>query len=120
MRFGDLMSSLEGARDASYSELGALFGFRDSYVAEVPARTLSSILDEAGSPEVDLLSLDVEGFEASALAGLDLDRHAPRFILVEIVDEDVERPAIDEVLGDRYVEHSWLSPRDLLYMRRAG
>ena len=37
----------------------------------VPARTLGSILDEIGNPRVDLLSLDVEGFELQVLQGLD-------------------------------------------------
>lgn len=120
MNFGDLMSSLAEARDISYPKLGAAFGLRDSYEVEVPARSLSSILDELGAPEVDLLSLDVEGYEANALEGLDLDRHAPRFILVEIVDRDEEKRAIDAVIGARYAEHSWLSPRDLLYARRDG
>lgn len=44
-----------------------------SYQVEVPARTLSSVLDELGvSREIDLLSLDVEGAELEALRGLDL------------------------------------------------
>ena len=68
----------------------------------VPARTLSSVLDEANAPEIDLLSLDVEGFEPQVLAGLDLDRHAPRFILVEIRDMATGRAPIEAVLGDRY------------------
>lgn len=50
---------------------------------EVPARTLSSILAELGTPCVDLLSLDVEGYEIEALKGLDTSRHRPRFILIE-------------------------------------
>ena len=58
-----------------------------------PARTLSSILDEVRAPEVDLLSLDVEGYEAQALAGLDLERHAPRFVLVEMRDTEADRGA---------------------------
>ncbi len=66
---------------------------------------------------VDLLSLDVEGFEPQALAGLDLDRHAPRFILVEIHDIDSGRRPIEAVLGDRYVAVEQLSPLDLLYAR---
>jgi FkbM family methyltransferase len=84
----------------------------------VPARTLSSVLDEARAPEIDLLSLDVEGFEPQVLAGLDLDRHAPRFILVEIRDMATGRAAIEAVLGDRYEPVEALSPYDMLYARR--
>ena len=83
----------------------------------VPARTLSSLLDEAGAPEVDLLSLDVEGYEPQVLAGLDLDRHAPRYILVEIRDPAAGRGAIEAVLGGRYAEVEQLSPYDVLYSR---
>jgi hypothetical protein len=61
--------------------------------------------------------LDVEGYEASALAGLDLTRHAPRFLLIEIHEPARNRPPIDALLGDRYREHSWLSHCDLLYQR---
>ena len=118
MRFGDLMSMVEGARESDWPQNGTILGWRDPYELDVDARTLSSLLDEIDAPEVDLLLLDVEGFEASALQGLDLERHAPRYVLVEIHDRDRNRPPVDAVLADRYVEHSWLSPLDLLYVRR--
>jgi FkbM family methyltransferase len=82
----------------------------------VPARTLSSLLDEVAAPEVDLLSLDVEGYEAEVLKGLDLDRYAPRFIVVE-VDMRAEREAVEAVLGNRYAPPEQLSPYDLLFAR---
>jgi hypothetical protein len=84
----------------------------------VPARTLSSLLDEMDAPEVDLLSLDVEGHEPQALRGLDLDRHAPRFVLVEIHDMATGREPIEAILGHRYVAVEQLSPVDMLYARR--
>ena len=122
MQFGDLMSSVQeahggagGARD--WVQPGLVLGWRDAHEAEVPARTLSGILDEQGAPEIDLLSLDVEGFEAQALRGLDFDRHAPRWIVVEAHDLASGRQAIEDVLGDRYVMHAQVSPLDLLYRR---
>lgn len=42
---------------------------------EVQTETLSQILDEYNAPELDLLSLEIEGFE--------LARHRPKFTLVE-------------------------------------
>jgi FkbM family methyltransferase len=117
MRFGDLMSMVDGARESHWPSLGTVLGWRDQYELEVDARTLSSLLDEIDAPEVDLLSLDVEGFEGPALRGLDLDRHAPRYVLVEIHDRERDKPPVDAVLGERYVEHGWLSPVDLLYVR---
>jgi FkbM family methyltransferase len=123
MQFGELMSSVRGAHgdqadDLEWARPGLVLGWRDAYEAEVPARTLSSILDEHGAPEVDLLSLDVEGFEPQALGGLDFDRHAPRWIVVEAHDLEDDRAAIEAVLGDLYELASQISPLDLLYRRR--
>ncbi len=57
------------------------------YKIKVPARTLTSILDEANIPKIDFFSLDVEGFELNALQGLDFDKYRPEFMLVECLDE---------------------------------
>ncbi len=59
----------------------------------------------------------MEGFEPQALAGLDLDRHAPRWIAVEAHDLDAGRRALEAVLGERYVLDRTLSPVDLLFRR---
>jgi FkbM family methyltransferase len=122
MAFGDLMSSVHGSRgdaatEREWLQAGLRLGWRDPYEMDVPARTLSSILDDHGAPEVDLLSLDVEGFEPQALRGLDLDRHAPRWIVVEAHHVEKGRSAIEAILGDRYVLEAQISPLDLLYRR---
>lgn len=118
MRFGDLMSMVDGAREAGWPGLGTILGWHDPYEADVDARTLSALLDDINAPQVDLLSLDVEGFEAEALRGLDLERHAPCYVLVEMHDRERNKPPVDAVLSAYYVEHGWLSPLDLLYVRR--
>jgi FkbM family methyltransferase len=118
MRFGDLTSSVSGTQTDEWSDQGLAFGWREAYELDVPGRSLSDLLDEVGAPEVDLLSLDIEGFEAQALRGLDLERHRPRFILVEIHDAERNQPPIDALLNGTYTEHSWLSPIDLLYVRK--
>jgi FkbM family methyltransferase len=120
MEFGDLFSTVrEGRADAqgSWVSNGLVLGWRDHRVELVPARALSQLLDEFGVSEIDLLSLDVEGYEPQALRGLDLSRHAPAWILVEMHDLQAGREAIGEILGDRYVEHELLSPLDVLYRR---
>ncbi|HUA44530.1 MAG TPA: FkbM family methyltransferase [Solirubrobacteraceae bacterium] len=117
MRFGDLMSMVDGAKGSDWPSFGTVLGWRDPYEVDVPARTLSSLLDEIGAPEVDFLSLDVEGFEAAVLGGLDLDRHAPRYILLEVHNREKEQARLAEILKDRYTEYGWLSPLDVLYMR---
>jgi hypothetical protein len=94
-----------------------MLGWRDHRVERVQARTLSNVLDEAGVTNVDLLSLDVEGYESYVLRGLDLSRHAPAWLLVEMHDLETGRAQLAAVLGERYSEHGLLSPLDVLYRR---
>lgn len=54
-----------------------------SYVFKATPRTISSILEEASIEHVDLMSIDLEGFEYHALRGLDLDKHSVDYLLVE-------------------------------------
>ena len=80
----------------------------------VPTRALSTLLDDYGMPRVDLLSLDVEGFEALALQGIDFYRHTIEYILVEAR----YRSEVDEILRPRYDLIEELTARDLLYRRK--
>lgn len=51
---------------------------------EAQARTLNSILHEAGAPNlIDLLSLDVEGLELEVLAGINHNEYRFKYICVE-------------------------------------
>jgi len=50
---------------------------------DVPVRTLDDILIEAGAPQIDFISIDVEGHELDVLDGFSLARWAPRLILIE-------------------------------------
>ncbi|CAG7581612.1 MAG: putative methyltransferase [uncultured marine phage] len=43
-------------------------------ILKVPARTLTSILEELGELKIDFFSLDVEGYELNVLNGLDVDK----------------------------------------------
>ncbi len=49
----------------------------------VPAATLTEILDAQGMTHIDLLSLDIEGFELPALRGFDFARFQPELIVAE-------------------------------------
>ena len=123
MRFGGLMSIVAGSRgdereEQAYVAAAFELGVDEPYEADVPARTLSALLSEMGDPKIDLLSLDAEGYEPQILAGLDLGRHRPALVLVEVQDMDAGLAAItDELPGYEVVEA--LSPRDLL-LRDAG
>lgn len=125
MQYAGLMSVVDGAfgdpamRDR-HVEVGLQQqGVGKTYSIRVPARTLSAIIDaESGGREVDLLSLDVEGAELQALRGLNLARHAPRFICVEARDPK----GLADLLGARYEQAEILSDngqhQDILFRRR--
>lgn len=125
LHWAGLMSTLTGAlgdaeTTARHVDAGlAVQGLPQSHTLRVPARTLSSLLDEAGfSGKIDLLSLDVEGAEAIALRGLDFTRHRPQFICVEVRDP----VAIEAVIGSYYRQLEVLTDlgthRDVLYVAR--
>jgi FkbM family methyltransferase len=59
----------------------------------VPATTLNEVLDRVHEGELHLLSLDVEGFEHEALAGLDLARYRPWIMLVEAIEPGTAAPS---------------------------
>jgi FkbM family methyltransferase len=112
-----VMSVLAGPRDEAQSE-HALRGDRSSAVEiVVPGRCLSDVLDEAGVGEIDLMTLDVEGLESAVLRGLDLRKHAPRFLLVEILQGSQARTEVERLLGTIYRHEAKLSSRDHLYRR---
>lgn len=78
---------------------------------DVPARTLTSILDESGYKAFDFFSLDVEGFELQVLRGLDFDRYRPKWMLVEVWN----REGVDSLLKGIYEPVAELSHHDVLY-----
>lgn len=123
LRYADLMSIVAGARGSDEADEQWVHAARnpwdhETYEVEVPARTISSVLDEAGLGRIDVLCLDVEGYEVEVLRGLDLTRHAPGHLLVEVRDDEA-RAAVEQAIAGEYVAVEALSPFDVLY-RRAG
>ena len=104
-----------GRSTENRARTGTDLGGEETVELDVPARVLSDVLDDASVDRIDLLSLDVEGFEPSVLRGLDLSRHRPRFLLVEMLSEAVKRPAIEATLVPHYRYEAQLSHRDHLY-----
>lgn len=117
MRFGDLESHLAGPDDLPPDEDVANWGWSRAYDVLVATRTLTEVLDEAAAPRWDFLSLDLEGHEEQALAGLDLDRHCPRYILVEAVPAEDRLPRLQRMLELRYELVDQLGKRDFLFSR---
>jgi FkbM family methyltransferase len=99
---------------AAHAELGRQFLRADETVFEfeAPARTLNSILLEAGAPvKVDFLSLDVEGSEIEVLKGVDHGAFRFRYMLIEC--RDIARlndylGALNYRLVEKFNEHDYL------------
>src|SRR5258708_2113196 len=121
MTYCGLMSVVDGgwsdpAAERTHVEIGKQIQSLETYHVDVPGRCISALLDKHKIAHVDLLSLDVEGFERQALEGLDLSRHRPSFILVEARF----REEIDGLLLPHYEAIAQLSHHDVLYRARKG
>lgn len=117
MRYAHLMSLVKGAlkseeAEQSHIDRGSKIEKNTiSYEIEVPARTLTSILDECQVTEIDFLSLDVEGFELNVLKGLNLNKYRPKYMLIEARFKE----EIENYISELYVQIDQLSFHDFLY-----
>ena len=68
--------------DPALAEAHAARGY-EVLTRRVPVSTLARVLDDVEVQAVDLLKVDVEGFEEQVLAGNDWTRFRPRLVLVE-------------------------------------
>jgi FkbM family methyltransferase len=118
MHYSNLQSIVDGALPYDHVEAGLVSQDERTYEISVPGRTLTSVLDDVAPERFDLLVLDVEGYEPQVLRGLDLDRYAPRFALIEVLDDE-RRAAVEDVLGERYAEVDRFTPTDVLYSARS-
>jgi uncharacterized membrane protein len=73
---GNLMSSVNGARLSSTN------------LSVVKTITLEKLLDMNNVTNIDLLSLDTEGYELNILKGLNLTKYRPVYMLIEIYKHD--------------------------------
>jgi FkbM family methyltransferase len=75
------------------SPMASAYNIRDSNrpMIEVPAKPLGEILSLANlTKSIDLLSIDVEGYELYVLQGLDFSIHRPKYILIELYEHSIE------------------------------
>ena len=117
MHYSNLQSIVSGALPYQHVEAGLRSQGERTYDVTVPGRTLSSVLEDVQPARFDLLVLDVEGYEPQVLRGLDLDRHAPRYALVEVLD-DAAQAEVEAALGGRYEPLERVTPTDVLFRRR--
>jgi FkbM family methyltransferase len=111
--------------DAEEAERAAAKGF-EVVRHTTEAVPLRQILEAAAAPEIDLLKVDVEGFEMKALASNDWRRFRPKVILVEATFPDTPRRRPDVItpylaeqgyrriyfdgLNDYYIERDFAPP----------
>ena len=121
MHYAGLMSLVDGAlklRSAEKKHISRglkVQYIQNSYTVSVPARTLTSILNEYSNvPEIDFFSLDVEGYEEQVLRGLNLKKYSPKYILVEARFFD----AVHNCLKGRYNLLKKINKLDCLYQRK--
>lgn len=110
LSFSDLGSSVKPNDAVRWN---GIFGPNPRTVS-AKIRTLSDVIDEYGSPEVDLLCLDVEGYEMPVLEGLDLTKHVPDLLLIETE----QFTAVEARLSPKYAFGGQLSHHDYLFRRR--
>jgi FkbM family methyltransferase len=120
MRYCNLMSVVRGAmasasEEDTHIEAGCKVQEIETHNFKARARPLTEILDKHRLTGVDLLVLDVEGFELPVLKGLDFSRHRPELMLIEARYRD----DIDQFLAPLYETVATLSHHDVLYRARS-
>lgn len=109
----------------SYSSLGikpsyrAIQGGLDTRAIKVNVRRLDTLLAQYAPEErrIDLLLVDVEGWELEVLRGLDLARHRPRVIVLENLFDNLDVVAF--LLERGYERWRRVAPNDV-YVRRGA
>ena len=83
------------------------------YHENIPTKTLTSVLDEVSPPNIDFMSLDVEGYELKVLQGLNFEKYKPKLIVVECYDNNLE--LVHNLLSTYYTLDNKISDRDYVY-----
>jgi FkbM family methyltransferase len=87
-------------------------------VKEITVRTatLDSLLAEAAFPEIQFITIDVEGHEMEVLQGFTLEAHRPRVVIIEdnAASDDPRARGGDPRVGRHMAEHGYV------HFRRTG
>lgn len=108
-----LMSFVEGALNLN-EQAERLSASAAVDTVKVQTQTLNDILINCNVGQIDFMSIDVEGYEADVLYGLDLERFKPRYILVEARYRD----EVEKILSPFYDVEAQLTHHDVLYKRK--
>ena len=118
--YGSLMNSVGGTRRGQESRP----------MISVPAFTLSSLHQQYKLPNIDFMSLDVEGYEAEVLKGIDLSADwSPKVFLIELYNH--EKQTVFNLLDPHYhnvgnfTNHTkphdptWIEHNDYLFIKKS-
>jgi FkbM family methyltransferase len=75
---------------------------RKGLLISCKAKTLNSILEEQEIKSIDLLSIDVEGYEMEVLKGFDIRKYTPKYVIIEIHDE-LKQDIFDFMSSVKYI-----------------
>jgi FkbM family methyltransferase len=80
-------------------------------IREITVRTatLDRLLAEVGFPEIQFITIDVEGHEIAVLEGFTLEAHKPRIVIIE-----------DNSIGGNVRVAKYMSDRGYVHFRRTG
>lgn len=113
-RWGSL-SSLDRSREHEFKQrFGARFaGFEERTVRK---RRLDTLFRECGVADIDVLSIDIEGYEVEALRGIDFQQFRPAVIVVESESRSHRRQIESILLPSGYVRSVRLA-QNIFYLR---
>ena len=65
-------------------------------------RRLDTLLKQYNIKDIDILSIDVEGYEAQVLSGIDFKIYRPKVLIIEALDKERENNLDDILLKQGY------------------
>jgi len=109
------LSTLDKTRETHFQNNFAPYfsGFEEQQIKKA---RLSTLLDAYQIGEIDILSLDIEGYEVEAMKGLDLSRHCPKVMVIESDDSQHEAQLDALILPHGYTKAMKLYA-NLFYVR---
>ena len=67
-------------------------GSKSKEIKKIKTRSLNSIIEDScfSNKKIDLISIDVEGFEMNVLNGFDVNKYMPDLIIIEFIDPKIK------------------------------